>query len=143
MKLLSLIGLAWLALASGPTVVRAENSTENARFDALHSDGDSDDDSDDDSDSDRKKGKRRDKQRSRDRGQNGDMCLDRDRNGVCDTTDRTTDRRRDRRDRDDVCVDRDRDGRCDTGVSRGSISDILGSIMRGGQFRAAMSPRMP
>lgn len=101
------------------------------------SDSDSDADSDSDSDSDRRNSRR--EQRDNGRSRAGDICLDRNRDGICDSTDR----RRDRRRRDDTCIDQDRDGRCDTGISRRRIEDILGSVIRGGQYVTALARRMP
>lgn len=136
--LLAAAFLALLAPASGDAQIRDgrlpgrdrviidQRSDEDSDED---SDQDSDEDSDSDSDSD-------DNRRARTRGgsRSGDVCIDRDRDGLCDVVGRRRDRRR------DACVDRNRDGRCD-GTARRRMDEILGAVIRGRQYLSLLTSR--
>ena len=111
----------------------APTDCATARRDARRSGGrviygsDRDRRDDDWRDDDRRDDSRRDD--DRDRRDDGDWCLDRDRDGTCDSAE--SDARGDGwpwrfpERRDDACIDRDRDGRCDADEERprwGTIS---------------------
>jgi hypothetical protein len=72
---------------------------------------------------------RRDRQDDDDARRDGDWCLDRDRDGICDSAE--SDSRADGpiwrfpERRDDSCVDRDRDGRCDVDEVRDRPSGTM------------------
>lgn len=116
-----------IGVTSVPSDLRAAGASRSTSVFAMTSDEDSDDDSDSDSDSDRKKHKKKFKRAKdgRDRAQSrtGDICVDSNRDGLCDVIDRRRGR---------LPSPRDRRGIGD------SMGGILGSVIRGGLYRAQL-----